>query len=163
LLDDGAGAGGVELAGALAGGVVGFAGAAGAVFVVCSRIELLPVLTSVGVRLIESVSEVSMNTMAHHVVAFDRNVAAPRGPKAVWLPAPPNAPARSAALPLCSMITRTSTMQTRTCSVTKRGVYFHPAYSSPAATRKEIPHFTSIGIPSDIHYSCAAWPLEILA
>ena len=130
---DGAGAGvcvdgcGVEFVGALAGGVAGFAGAAGAVFVVCSRIELLPAVTSVGVRLIESVSDVSMETMAHHVVAFDRKVAAPRGPKAVWLPAPPNAPARSAALPLCSIITKTSTKQTRTCSVTSSGVYFQPA------------------------------------
>ena len=41
-----------------------------------------------------------MNIMAHHVVARDNSVAAPRGPKAVWLPAPPKAPARSAALPL---------------------------------------------------------------
>jgi len=41
-----------------------------------------------------------MNTIAHHVVARERKVAAPRGPKAVWLPAPPNAPARSAAEPL---------------------------------------------------------------
>jgi len=45
-------------------------------------------------------SDVIMNTIAHQVVARERNVAAPRGPKAVWLPAPPNAPAMSAAFPL---------------------------------------------------------------
>jgi len=40
---------------------------------------------------------------------FRRTLAAPRGPKAVWLPAPPNAPARSAALPLWSSTTMIST------------------------------------------------------
>jgi hypothetical protein len=44
--------------------------------------------------------EVNINITAHHVVARDKNVAAPRGPKAVWLPEPPNAPAISAACPL---------------------------------------------------------------
>ena len=33
-----------------------------------------------------------MNITAHHVVARERNVAAPRGPNAVWLPDPPKAP-----------------------------------------------------------------------
>ena len=75
-----------------------------------------------GARFTESVSEVIMNTMAHQVVARERKVAAPRGPKAVWLPAPPKAPAKSAALPLCSMMTITSTKHTRTCSVIKTGV-----------------------------------------
>ena len=87
-------------------GAAGLAGAAPD-FDVCSSSE--PVPTSVGVRFTDSVSEVSMKTMAHQVVARERKVAAPRGPKAVWLPAPPNAPARSAALPLCSMITMIST------------------------------------------------------
>jgi hypothetical protein len=82
-----------------------------------------PVLNDpVGARFTESVSEVIMNTMAHHVVARERNVAAPRGPKAVWLPAPPNAPARSAAFPLCSMMTTTSTKHTMTCSVIRIAV-----------------------------------------
>jgi len=49
--------------------------------------------------------EVSMNKIAEIVVAFDNNVADPRGPKAVWEPMPPKAPARSAALPLCSKTT----------------------------------------------------------
>ena len=39
------------------------------------------------------------------VVAFDNNVAEPRGPNAVCEPIPPNAPAKSAAFPLCSKTT----------------------------------------------------------
>jgi len=54
---------------------------------------------------IDSVIEVNMNRTAETVVAFERAVAAPRGPKAVWLPMPPNAAARSPALPLCSSTT----------------------------------------------------------
>ena len=41
-----------------------------------------------------------MKITADHVVAFDKKVAAPRAPKAVWLPPPPKAPARSARLPV---------------------------------------------------------------
>ena len=76
---------------------------------VCSRIE--PVLVAGVERLKDSASEVAMKTIAHQVVARDRKVAAPRGPNAVWLPAPPNAPARSAALPLCSSTTMIKTRQ----------------------------------------------------
>src|SRR6185437_5282171 len=39
----------------------------------------------------ESVIEVTMKITADQVVAFDKALAAPRGPKAVWLPMPPNA------------------------------------------------------------------------
>src|ERR1700731_4871741 len=60
-----------------------------------------------------------MNMMAHQVVAWERIVAAPRGPNAVWLPAPPKAPARSAALPLCSNTTMIKRPQTRICRVTR--------------------------------------------
>jgi hypothetical protein len=83
----GAGAG-ADCAGAA--GVEGLPGVAGVVFLagwgafgcVSSRIE--PVLKEpVGARFTESVSEVIINTMAHHVVARERKVAAPRGPKAV--------------------------------------------------------------------------------
>src|SRR5580700_441900 len=87
-----------------------------------------------------------MNTIAHHVVARERNVAAPRGPKAVWLPEPPKAPARSAAFPLCNMITATSTRQTNTCSVTSTGVYRQPIQIRPTATAKDKPHFAQKGI-----------------
>jgi|SRR5712671_5526573 len=61
----------------------------------------------------ESEPEVSMKTMTATVVARESAEAAPRGPKAVWLPTPPNAPAMSALLPLCSsttMIRKTETM-----------------------------------------------------
>ena len=85
----GAWAGGCAGAGAGAGGRAGALGAgAGVVFFagvedcVCSRTE--PVLNEpVGARFTDSVSEVIMKTMAHQVVARERNVAAPRGPKAV--------------------------------------------------------------------------------
>ena len=68
-----------------------------------------------------------MNITAHQVVARERNVAAPRGPNAVWLPAPPKAPARSAASPLCSRITIISTRQ----FITKKLVSSQPAQRKP--------------------------------
>src|SRR6202021_1448593 len=96
------------------------AGAAdfGAGFENCSRMER-PAPPLVVRTCTAKAMEVNMNITAHHVVALDRNVAAPRGPNAVWLPEPPNAPARSAAEPLCSMMTMISTKQTNTCSVTR--------------------------------------------
>ena len=54
---------------------------------------------------IDNVSDVTMNSTAEIVVAFDNNVAEPRGPNAVCEPIPPNAPAKSAAFPLCSKTT----------------------------------------------------------
>src|SRR5579864_1422268 len=90
--------------------------------------------------------DVSMNMMAHHVVALERNVAAPRGPNAVWLPAPPKAPARSAASPLCSMITMIKSPQMTTCNVTSMKYTFQPSASRPKPTANEIAHFTSFGI-----------------
>ena len=63
---------------------------------------------------IASDSDVIMKTAAAIVVAFDKTVAEPRGPKAVCEPIPPNAPARSAALPLCSNTTTTKKKQTMT-------------------------------------------------
>ena len=64
--------------------------------------------------------------MARKVVALDKSVAAPRGPKAVWLPEPPKAPARSAARPLCNSTTSTSSRQTRMWKVVKTGWYQVP-------------------------------------
>ena len=55
-----------------------------------------------------------MNNAAAIVVAFDKTVADPRGPKAVCEPIPPKAPARSAALPLCSSTTTTRNRHTMT-------------------------------------------------
>ena len=49
---------------------------------VSSMIELMPA-PSEGARFTDNVSEVIIKTMAHQVVARDRNVAAPRGPNAV--------------------------------------------------------------------------------
>jgi len=66
---------------------------------------------------IESDSEVIMNRIADAVVAFERRVADPRGPKAVCEPMPPNAPARSAAFPLCSNTTMIRKTQTITCTM----------------------------------------------
>src|SRR6476646_12305113 len=43
--------------------------------------------------MIDSVIEVTIKMMVDQVVALDSAVAAPRGPKAVWLPIPPNAAA----------------------------------------------------------------------
>jgi hypothetical protein len=57
------------------------------------------------VAMIESDSDVTMNSTADIVVALESRVADPRGPKAVCEPIPPNAPAKSAALPLCSKTT----------------------------------------------------------
>ncbi len=63
--------------------------------------------------MIASVSDVTMNNPAATAVAFDKTVADPRGPNAVCEPMPPNAPARSAALPLCSNTTITRNTQIR--------------------------------------------------
>ena len=54
---------------------------------------------------IESVIEVTINNTADQVVALERAVAAPRGPKAVWLPRPPKAAAMSPLFPLCKRTT----------------------------------------------------------
>src|SRR5215469_11503671 len=91
-----------------------------------------------------------MNITAHHVVACDKTVAAPRGPNAVWLPAPPNAPAKSAALPLCSSTTTMRTKQFRT----KNGLRIHvpphetrkPKAISPKPIASAMAHFTQLGI-----------------
>jgi len=66
------------------------------------------------VAMIESVNDVTIKATAEIVVAFDSSVAEPRGPKAVCEPMPPNAPAKSAAFPLCSKTTMIRKMQTIT-------------------------------------------------
>ena len=128
--DVGAEDGGAEEAGADGLGVTGEgtgvgaagAGATGAaclgVFENCCSTELPEVPVFVLMCMVKAI-DVIMNMMAHQVVALERNVAAPRGPKAVWLPAPPNAPARSAASPLCSNTTTISRPQIKTCKVTR--------------------------------------------
>jgi hypothetical protein len=79
----------------------------------------LPVYPAVELWCMVSAIDVSINMMAHQVVALEKKVAAPRGPNAVWLPAPPNAPARSAASPLCSKTTIISVLQIRIWSMTR--------------------------------------------
>ena len=104
-------------AGAVGAGAADFGALAGA-----------PCRCSVGVGLapeprvarIDSVMDVSMKTIADTVVAFESSVADPRGPKAVCDPMPPNAPAKSAALPLCSSTTTIRNKHTTTCTNVKR-------------------------------------------
>jgi hypothetical protein len=62
--------------------------------------------------MMESVIEVNMKMTVDQVVALERTVAEPRGPKAVWLPMPPNAAAMSPLLPLCSNTTMMRKKQT---------------------------------------------------
>ena len=72
------------------------------------------------VAMIDSEIEVSMKTTVEIVVAFESSVAEPRGPKAVWEPIPPKAPARSAALPLCKRITMIRKKHTITCTIVSK-------------------------------------------
>ena len=94
----------------VAGGLAGFAGCD----LVCDGLR--PCKTELGPARrdakMESVIEVTMKMMADQVVAFDRAVAAPRGPNAVWLPMPPKAAAMSPLLPLCSNTTMMRKKQT---------------------------------------------------
>jgi len=64
---------------------------------------------------IAKVNDVTMKITADHVVAFESRVAAPRGPKAVWLLWPPNAAAMSALLPVCNSTTPMRKKHTRMC------------------------------------------------
>jgi len=92
----------------------GTPGFAGAVLTAFWRSSTLPDAVAFRVARIASVSDVTMNAAAAMVVTLERTVADPRGPKAVCDPIPPNAPARSAALPLCSSTTTTRKKQTIT-------------------------------------------------
>ena len=69
---------------------------------------------------ITSTSAVTMKSAAAIVVAFDNTVAVPRGPNTVCDPIPPNAPAKSAALPLCNRTTMIRKKQITTCRVVIR-------------------------------------------
>lgn len=98
-----------------------FAGAAGCEFVVDPFVpdntEPEPVVPLRRTAKIDSVIDVSINSTADQVVAFESAVAAPRGPNAVWLPMPPNAAAMSPLLPLCSSTTTIRKKHTRMCTV----------------------------------------------
>ena len=74
------GAAGTGVAGADGAGTAGVAGLP--VFENCCSTELPEDAPAVLWRIVIAI-EVIMNMIAHHVVAFERKVAAPRGPKAV--------------------------------------------------------------------------------
>ena len=81
----------------------------------------LPLLTwPLCCPMIAKVNEVIIKRAAAIVVAFDKTVAVPRGPNTVCDPMPPNAPARSAAFPLCKRTTMIRKKQIAICKpVTK--------------------------------------------
>ena len=56
----------------------------------------------------------TMKVIAATMVAFSKGFCAPRGPNAVWLPAPPNAAATSPPFPDCNKITNTRNTQAST-------------------------------------------------
>ena len=107
-------AGGADGCGAAGAGVdragfgVGCAGAdcvTGVVFL--ARSNTLEPVPAFFVARTASVMDVTMKIAVATAVALDNSVAEPRGPNAVCEPMPPNAPARSAACPLCSRTTTT--------------------------------------------------------
>jgi hypothetical protein len=85
---------------------------AGAVWVVFVFPRTDPVACDERLVNTESEIEVSMKMTAAQVVALLNTVVEERGPKAVWLPAPPNAAAMSALCPLCSSTTMMMNKQT---------------------------------------------------
>ena len=78
----------------------------------------------------ESDIDVNINTIAEMVVAFESSVAEPRGPNAVCEPIPPNAPAKSAALPLCSNTTIIKNRHTKTCTMVRRMITTPQVYTA---------------------------------
>ena len=139
------------VAGVVAGAAGAVAGAGfGAGCETRSKIEL-PWPTALSVRSTMAKAH-SMNMTAHQVVALERTFAAPRGPKAVWLPAPPKAPARSAALPLWSRTTIINTRQLATKNVgnnqknQRESASLHPRTIIPAPINSATPHFIQPGI-----------------
>ena len=108
-------------------GVTPILGAVNAFFPFTSSEELPPASR---VAKIESDMEVNINTIAEIVVAFDSSVAEPLGPKAVCEPIPPNAPAKSAALPLCSSTTIIRKRHTITCTTVRRMITTSPVYTA---------------------------------
>jgi len=118
-----AGAGCFSTGGAVTGALFcGAAGAAGRDFVAGAFIfsNTLPEVAAPRLARIDNESDVTMNSAAASVVALESKVADPRGPKAVCDPMPPNAPARSAAFPLCSNTTIIMKKQTMTWIMVKR-------------------------------------------
>jgi hypothetical protein len=112
------GAGIGTVIGGIVAGRAGFTGAGAVAFTGFLFSSVLPV-PLVRIATIDNVIDVIMNKIAEIVVAFESNVADPRGPNAVCDPDPPNAPARSAAFPLCSNTTIIRKMHTATCTMVR--------------------------------------------
>jgi hypothetical protein len=93
---------------------------AGAVCLAPEESKTVLLTPDVRVARIESDSDVIINRIAAAVVACESIVAEPRGPKAVCEPMPPNAPARSAAFPLCSSTTMIRKIHTITWTIVNR-------------------------------------------
>src|SRR5258708_5317891 len=93
-----------------------------------------------------------MRRVGHDVVGGEGPVAGPRGPNAVWLPAPPNAPAMSAALPLCSSTTMIRNRQLTTKNVgnsqenQRESESLQPRTINPNPRANAIAHFIQPGI-----------------
>src|SRR6266850_3232803 len=147
---------GCEVVGSVTGVVAGVVGGAtgagfGAGCETFCRIEL-PCPTALSVRSTIAMAQ-SMNMMAHQVVAFESTLAAPRGPKAVWLPAPPNAPARSAALPLWSKTTMISTRQFKMKKpASSQPANRKPRTITPTPMSSAIPHLTAVFVSIPTFY-----------
>jgi hypothetical protein len=130
----------------------------------------LPAPTALSVRSTMAIAH-SMNMTAHHVVALERTLAAPRGPKAVWLPAPPKAPARSAALPLCSSTTMISTRQFKMKKLVRsQEANRKPSTTTPAPINNATVHFIQIGMSTPhaiekmaARAACTTWRPEATA
>src|SRR5260370_21350775 len=127
----------------------------------------LPWPTALSVRRTMAMAQ-SMNMTAHQVVALESTLAAPRGPKAVWLPAPPKAPARSAALPLWSSTTMIRTRQFKMKKlVSSQAANRKPSATTPTPISSAITHWNAVfvSIPSSIKKSeipsCTGALLEI--
>src|SRR6059058_3073992 len=110
-----------------------------------------PSLTTSSVRRVMAKAQ-SINITAHQVVALDNTFAAPRGPNAVWLPAPPKAPAISAALPLCSSTTMMRNRQFTTKNVgsthenQRESINLQPKTMKPNPSANANAHFIQPGI-----------------
>jgi hypothetical protein len=69
-----------------------------------------------------SARDVTMKVAASTTVVLVKNVVVPRGPKAVWLPMPPKAPAMSVPRAFWSRTTRIRTSATSTCKVVSKPI-----------------------------------------
>ena len=142
MLDGGCVAGAVL--GLVAGAGAGVAGF-GAGFENCCKTEP-PCSTLRSTRTTNAIAQ-TINITAHQVVACESTVAAPRGPNAVWLPAPPKAPARSAALPLWSNTTMISTRQFKIKkTVSRAGTHRKPTTMMAKPISNAMAHFIQAGI-----------------